>query len=311
MRRGTRAVELGRISDRLSFLYAEACDVDRDHNAVTFTDVAGTTHVPGAQLAALLLGPGSRMTQAAAQLLADSGVVLCWTGQHAVRLYAAGVAGTQSTVLLLRQAELVCDKRARLGVVRAMYGMRFPGEDVSGLDLNQLRGREGARVREVYQREAARTGVVWKGRSYRPGSWQESDRVNKALSSANAALYGVVHAAIVYVGCSPGLGFLHTGHALSFVYDVADLYKARVSIPAAFDAAADLSVPVERAARTAVRDRIVEERLMESVVADVLVLLGVSSGGAPEEVSGRDADLGLWDPEGASVAAGRNYEERA
>jgi len=58
------------------------------------------------------------------------------------------------------------------------------------------------------------------------------------LSAANASLYGVVHSAVAALGCSPGLGFVHTGHAHAFVHDMADLYKASVTIPAAFDAVA-------------------------------------------------------------------------
>ena len=32
------------------------------------------------------------------------------------------------------------------------------------------------------------------------------------------------------LGCSAALGFIHTGHHRSFVYDIADLYKAELSI---------------------------------------------------------------------------------
>ena len=56
-----------------------------------------------------------------------------------------------------------------------------------------------------------------------------SGPINQALSAAHAALYGVVHGVIVSLGCSPGLGFVHTGHERSFVYDVADLYKAETT----------------------------------------------------------------------------------
>lgn len=37
----------------------------------------------------------------------------------------------------------------------------------------------------------------------------------------------------------PGLGFVHIGHSLSFVYDIADLYKAEITIPIAFRLAAE------------------------------------------------------------------------
>ena len=52
-----------------------------------------------------------------------------------------------------------------------------------------------------------------------------------------ACLYGLAHAVIVALGCAPGLGFVHVGHECSFVYDIADLYKAEVTIPIAFEVA--------------------------------------------------------------------------
>lgn len=54
----------------------------------------------------------------------------------------------------------------------------------------------------------------------------------------HACLYGLAHAVIVALGCAPGLGFVHVGHECSFVYDIADLYKAEVTIPIAFEVAA-------------------------------------------------------------------------
>lgn len=304
LRRASEAQELARFQDRLSFLYTEHCRVDRDENAVTLLNKDGVVHVPTAMLAAILLGPGTRITQAAVTLLADCGTSVLWVGEQGVRLYATGLGTARSTRLLLRQAELVANQRSRLRVARKMYELRFPQESVSRLTMQQLRGREGARVRDCYRRHSERTGVPWQGRSYDRAKWGSGDRVNRALSSANSCLYGLAHAAIVHLGCSPGLGFVHTGHALSLVYDIADLYKAEITIPVAFDVAASGGM-VERAARVAVRDRALELKLMERMVADIRTLLGVSP---DEDEPGAAAvdDLQLWDPQ-ESVPAGQNH----
>jgi CRISPR-associated protein Cas1 len=65
--------------------------------------------------------------------------------------------------------------------------------------------------------------------------YESGTEINKALSAANVCLYGLCHSAIVALGLSPGLGFIHTGHERSFVYDIADLYKAEIAIPVAFE----------------------------------------------------------------------------
>jgi CRISPR-associated endonuclease cas1 len=185
-----------------------------------------------------------------------------------------------------------------------MYCMRFAGEDVDGLTMQQLRGREGARVREVYRRNSRRTGVAWTRRDYRPDDFEASDPINQALSAAHAALYGVVHGVIVSLGCSPGLGFVHTGHERSFVYDVADLYKAETTIPIAFDVVAEGMEDLTGTTRRRVRDKIFELKVIERTVRDIYRLLEV------EETE----DLGvnvvsLWDYQRQSVAGGANYAE--
>ena len=236
-----KAVELGRISDRLSFLHIEHARVDRDLNAVTIWQSEGVASIPAAVLAALLLGPGATITHAAVSLLAGSGCSVAWVGEEGVRLYAGTAAVSTSSALLQRQAVLVSGQKTRIAVARQMYAMRFPGEDVSRLTMQQLRGREGARVRAAYRECAGKYGVAWRGRRYDPADWGAGDPVNRCLSAANSALYGITHATILHLGCSPGLGFVHSGHALSFVYDVADLYKAEIAIPAAVMVVADRS----------------------------------------------------------------------
>jgi CRISPR-associated protein Cas1 len=72
-----------------------------------------------------------------------------------------------------------------------MYEYRFPGEDLSGLSLAEIRGREGVRVREAYACASRETGVPWQGRNYKRDSWNASDPVNRALSAGNSCLYGL------------------------------------------------------------------------------------------------------------------------
>lgn len=311
--------ELGRFSDRLSFIYIEHARVDRDANAVTFwqqiPEEAGphlggkqvTAHVPVAVLGALMLGPGTRITHAAVSLLAASGCSVLWTGEEGVRLYAGAVSAARSSSLLQRQAALVSSDRSRLRVARDMYLMRFPGEPVSRAPMQKLRGREGARVRACYREHSKRTGVPWTGRRYDRADWSASDPVNRALSAANSALYGVAHAAILHLGCSPGLGFIHTGHQLSFVYDIADLYKAEITIPAAFDVAAEHGRGVSSSwARRAVRDRIVAADLLPRIADDIRRLLGIEET-SDEELF--DGIVQLWEEDGAAVPGGVSYQD--
>ncbi|WP_265523167.1 type I-E CRISPR-associated endonuclease Cas1e [Oerskovia flava] len=295
--------ELVRAQDRLTFLYLERCVISRDASAITATDERGTVHVPAATLGALLLGPGTNVTHQAMVLLAESGATVVWVGERGVRYYAHGRSLAKSSRLLEAQAELVTRRDSRLAVARAMYEMRFPDEEVSGLTMQQLRGREGARVRKSYREHSQRTGVPWERREYRPDDFGSSDAVNQALSAATTCLYGVVHAVVVALGCSPGLGFVHTGHERSFVYDIADLYKAEFAIPAAFDAAAQDLADVGGHVRRDMRDRLHKAKLLERCVRDITSLLIRD----PNELD-QWADVSmLWDGRFGAVSGGVSY----
>ena len=298
--------ELFRSSDRLSFVYVEHATISRADSAVTFVKEEGVVHCPAASLSALLLGPGTRITHQAMALLGECGTTVVWVGEQGVRYYASGKSVARSSRLLIAQAKLVSNTRSRLAVARMMYQWRFPGEDTSELTMQQLRGREGARVRSVYRQWSERTGVPWERREYDPNNFGDGSPINQALSAAHAALYGIVHAAIVSLGCAPGLGFVHTGNSWSFVYDVADLYKAEITIPAAFEVVAGYTEGMDIGSVTlrAVRDRIRSEKVMERVVRDIQRLLVPEE--LPEEMLELDV-VGLWNEQGEAQRGGMNY----
>lgn len=310
--RPTNLQILPRFADALSYLYLEQVRVDRDDLAVAAWDDEGVTPIPCAALGLLLLGPGTSITHRAMQTLADHGCSVVWAGEQGVRFYASGVGETRHTHLLEAQARAWAHPRQRLHVARALYAMRFPGQDVTGLSIAQLRGREGARVRAAYAAAARETGVTWKGRGYHQSDWFAADPVNRALSAANSCLYGICHAGIVSLGCSPGLGFIHTGKALSFVYDLADLYKTETTIPAAFRAAASKPANLERATRRICRDLFTSIAILERITNDLHSLFGPGPQDTERSMDVEPARPGkLWDPGGHEVEGGQNYGEDA
>lgn len=299
-------LQVARMEDRLSFLYVERAVLNREGNALTIQDSRGTAHVPATQIAVLLLGPGTRVTYAAMALLGDAGCSAVWVGEKGVRYYAHGRPPAKSARFAEAHARLWSNQRSRIRCARRMYAMRFPGEDVSGLSMAQLRGREGARMKKIYAAEAKRNDVVWVGRKYDPNDFDSGDPINRALTEGAAALYGIAHAVIVGLGLIPSLGIIHSGTDRSFVYDVADLYKAEISIPAAFAAVAAIPTGDELNVRKLVRDKVVTERLLQRMVRDLQDLMDI-----PEQDAYTDVDLMLWS-ELEIIASGVNWaEERA
>lgn len=303
--------ELPKVRDKLSYLYVEHCRVDQEAKAIAIHDQQGITPVPCATLNLLMVGPGTTITHSAVMTLADNGCLVAWCGEQGIRFYALGTGETRHATNLLKQASLCCRRSTRLEVVRRLYGMRFPDPLPETLTIEQIRGREGVRVREAYASASRETGVPWIGRSYERSNWNASDRVNRALSAANSCLYGVCHAAIVSVGYSPGLGFIHTGKQLSFVYDIADLYKVDLTIPVAFKATAECDSNLEREVRYRCRDSFATGGLLKKIVADINYALDVSP--ARDDAAEPDFDTdpaapgGLWYPDNGAVSGGRDY----
>ncbi len=279
--------ELPRLRDSLSYLYLEHVVVHKKHKAVEFINEDGRTMIPIAALCVLLLGPGTSITHAAIKALAEDGCSVLWVGEDATRFYAQGMGETRKAYHVLRQAELSSDPAMRKKVVMRMYCKRFGDQLDSRLTLPQIRGHEGARVRKTYSETGKKYGVAWHGRRYDQRNWRFGDPVNRALSAANALLNGICHAAIVSGGYSPAIGFIHTGRQLSFVYDIADLYKTEFTIPLAFKTAAESGVGVEARVRTACRAAFHKANLLGRILPDVDGLLQL---GAPAMKDGTDAD---------------------
>jgi len=300
----TKISEVPQVSDRVTFIYVEHAKISRMDGAITVAESRGIVRIPAAIIGILLLGPGTDISHRAVELLGDSGTSIAWVGEHGIRQYAHGRSLSHSSRFLEKQALLVSNMRTKLQVARAMYEMRFPDEDVSGLTMQQLRSKEGARIRKLYRNMAKKYSVKWDGRTYDPDNFDSGDPVNQALSSSNVALYGLVYSAVSAMGMAPGLGFVHKGHDLSFVYDIADLYKAELTIPISFQIASEHAdgENIGKIARQKMRDQFVDGKVLARIVKDIQILLGVE-----EDEKINVETLSLWDDKQGSVSYGVNY----
>lgn len=280
------------IKERMSIVFVEKGEIDVVDGAFVVVDQQGfrvrpvLTHIPVGGVACIMLEPGTRVSHMAAALAARVGTLLVWVGEAGVRLYSSGQPGGARADRLLYQARLALDESLRLKVVRKMYAMRFGEEPPTRRSVEQLRGIEGVRVRKTYQLLAQKFGVSWSGRNYNPEDWDVSDLPNRCLSAATAALYGVTEAAVLAAGYAPAVGFIHTGKPLSFVYDVADIYKFETVVPAAFKVAASSPQSPERAVRLACRDIFRQSKLLERIIPDIETILAAGEIKRPDSIDG-------------------------
>ena len=248
------------LKERASIVFVDKGQLDVIDGAFVLVDVNGVrTVIPVGGLAAIMLEPGTRASHAAVALAGSAGTLLIWVGEAGVRLYAAGQPGGARSDRLLWQCRLALDPDARLKIVRKMFQTRFGDSAPERRSVDQLRGIEGVRVREIYRGLARQFGVEWRRRDYGIDKFDASDIPNRCLSAATSCLYGVTEAAVLAAGYAPAIGFLHTGKPLSFVYDIADLFKFETVVPEAFRVAGayakgKLDKSPEMATRHACRD---------------------------------------------------------
>lgn len=290
------------LKDRASLVFVERAQLDVLDGAFVAVNADGTrTHIPVGGLAGLMLEPGARISHAAIALAARTGTLITWVGEAGVRLYSAGHPGGSRADKLLWQASIALDPAARLRVVRRMYALRFGEDPPARRSVDQLRGIEGVRVRESYALLAQQHGVRWTRRSYDPKDWEAGDIPNRCLSAATACLHGLAEAAVLAAGYAPAIGFLHTGKPLSFVYDIADLYKLDTVVPEAFRVAGQhargkLDMAPDRAVRLACRDVFRRTDLLGRLIPSIEEVL--SAGDLPR-------------PDPPPEAAGPAFEEPA
>ena len=162
-----------------------------------------------------------------------------------------------------------------------------------------MRGIEGQLVKDAYNSASNMYGVVWNGRSYHVDDFESQDVVNKYLTSLNRSLYSVVTSAIVSLGFSPSIGFIHTGHVQSFTFDIADLYKEKFIIPCAFNLA-KRGFYDDHVMLREFRNMVLKESLMKNIVNDILSLFELQS---DVDV---DVCMFLWGDKSFAIS-GKNY----
>src|SRR5690606_33208412 len=271
------------IKDRSTMLFLEYGQLDVIDGSFVLVDQKGVRmQIPIGTITCLMLEPGTRVSHAAVKLASTVGTLLVWVGEAGVRLYSSGQPGGARADRLLYQAKLALDDDLRLKVVRRMYEFRFQEPAPRRRSVEQLRGIEGARVRETYKLLAKQYGVNWRGRNYDVKDWEKGDIANQCLSAATSCLYGITEAAVLAAGYAPAVGFIHTGKPLSFVYDIADIFKFDSVVPIAFRIAGKKPHNADREVRLACRDIFRSNRVLEKIIATIEEVLAAGEIKPPE-----------------------------
>ena len=210
----------------LKFECAESADLE-----------AGLYSIPYQQLSMICLGPGTSVTHDALRITASHGTGIVAVGDGGVKFYSAPPMGKTRSKVARNHAKLWSDETTRLDVARKMYAIRF-GRILPHKNITVLRGIEGGRVKETYKMLALKHGVVWDGRRYDRNNPEGADIPNQAINHASTFVEAAAEIAVACSGGIPSLGFIHEDSSNAFTLDIADIFRATVTIPLAFSVAA-------------------------------------------------------------------------
>lgn len=277
MLKGRLGLETGRIPhrDRHGLLWLRRGELSVRNGTLEFASGGsdrlppGTFDIPVQRVSCVILEPGSTVSHDALRILAHYRTGLVVSGDNGVRFYASMPFGSRDSELARRQVERWADPEARIEVARRMYAWRL-GEVVPHADLDDLRGREGARMKESYRLLAQQHGVRWNGRRYDRDNPAANDLPNQAINHAATAIEAAALVAVASTQTVPQLGFIHEHARHAFALDIADLFRTSVTLPTAFSAAARVDRRAGADIEAVVRLEIGDTFRQQTVIADMI-----------------------------------------
>jgi CRISPR-associated endonuclease Cas1, subtype I-E/ECOLI len=243
---------------------------------------AGDYALPYQGVSIILIGPGTTVSHDVLRILARHGTLLAAVGEGGVKFYTASPMGQGRSEVARQHAGLWADEKKRLDVARRMYAYRF-GRVLPHRDIAVLRGIEGARLKETYRLVANQFGVPWAGRHYDRQNPTDADIPNQAINHAVTFVEAAADVAVAALGALPPLGFIHEDSSNAFTLDVADLYRAEITLPLAFSIAKraldDPQLHLERELRKEAARQFRKQQLISKMIDRIKELLDVHDSG--------------------------------
>jgi len=288
--KGRLGLETARIphAERHGLLWLEKGKLYVQDGNLTFATVGtetlkeGVYQIPFQTVSNILLAPGCTISHDALRLLARHGTGLLVVGANGVRFYAASMPfGPDRSRLARNQVLLWADEGQRINTARRMYYLRL-GEILPHTTLDALRGAEGKRMKAVYQLLAKQYGVSWEGRRYDRTNPNADDTINTAINHASSAVRAAAMIAVSATATIPQLGFIHESAGVAFALDIADLYRASLTLPTAFGAAKQAQKSgwedIERLTRRMIGEALRREKVISAMIDNIKELLDVDDG---------------------------------
>jgi len=261
--------EFIKFSKKDSYFYVEYAHICVKNYVLTIIKKEGQIPIPCGVISTIFIGLGTSITNNAIRHSIKRGCLLIFVGENLSKCYSYIADPDRRASNFLKQIDLYFKFRKKQALY--LFEKRFGHRKVKNLDLETIRGHEGALIKKYYKNYAKEYGISWMGRKTKT-EWENNDNFNRALSVANSCLYGIVNSAIISLGYSSALGLIHTGNHMSLVYDIADLYKLNYTVKLAFELhnkKDNFEISIESLSRNKMKELFEKEYFMDKVINDI------------------------------------------
>ena len=261
------------LNNRIGMIYLDQAEIKQKDYSVIAVSKEVEYDIPIANITCLILGPGTSITHRAIEQISQYGCSIIWSGENLNLYYALGQPLTQLSKNILKQVKAYGSKVSRLNVIRKMYSIRYTDLKIKSKTEDELIGIEGMHMQNTYKQLSLKYNIPWNGRVYNVPDFNCQDDINKAITATNQLLYAIIVSVINALGYSPAIGFVHTGKMMSFVYDIADLYKECITLPKVFEFTHNYKGnSIAKDVKTYIYKELIQVNIVDKIINDINTL---------------------------------------
>lgn len=254
------------INEKQPFLYVEYGKLFVKNNIIVLEQENEDVEIPIATINALLIGAGTSITHDVFKIASKYNCIINIVGNDGIIFYSTCLNTIHDNRNFTKQIFKYYNDIERLEIVKKMFLYRFINTDINNKTIDQLKGMEGIRIKNLYKELANKYNVEWSFRKSYGFLENEIDETNKYITLFNQFLYGILNSVILSLGYSPQIGFIHENSPLAFSYDIADLFKKELSIEPAFKLVSDKNLFDKKIAINVFKDNIINFQLIKKTI---------------------------------------------
>ena len=262
------------ITQKDEILYLERSKIFCENNTLYYAQAKDgkefTYNIPHINTSILFLGPGTSLTQKAAQKLAEEKTYVSFTSNNGSTPVFGNINSKINADFFQKFLKIYNHPQQELRIakkwmilrneffldvgIQILDDFKHNGDEIiSGFlenkksfeskinqseNISEILGIEGIHTKKLYQdiKNCFKNDDFEFNRIYiQTDNKEKNEIVNKSINIGNSMCYGFANATLCALGIPAQFSLIHSkNHSMGLVYDIADLYKNAIVLPNAF-----------------------------------------------------------------------------